>query len=71
MDLKQQFEARLREVSTPKIITVAVKLPSGAIEVITNTEDTVTKAQYYLNTYDEDFCLKHNNAIQIVGFMVV
>jgi hypothetical protein len=71
MDLKQQFVARCTEVKTPKIITVAVKLPSGAIEVITNTEDTVTKALYYTDTYDENFCLKHNKEIQIVGFMVV
>jgi hypothetical protein len=69
--LKDQF---LNEVSANdelKIISVAVKLPSGAIEVITNTQDLETKARYYAETYDENFCLKHNSAIQIVGFMVV
>jgi hypothetical protein len=69
--LKEQFIEKCKEVSVPKVLTVAVKLPSGAIEVITNTEDTVTKALYYTDTYDEHFRLKHNKAVQIVGFMVV
>lgn len=71
MSLKEKFVEECKEKKVPKIISVAVKLPSGAIEVITNTQDTVTKALYYTDTYDKDFRLKHNKDIQIVGFMVV
>lgn len=71
MNLKDQFILKCEEVKVPKIISVAVKLPNGAVEVITNTEDTVTKAFYYTEMYDENFCLKHNSLVQIVGFMVV
>jgi hypothetical protein len=69
--LKQEFVEKCKEVSVPKVLSVAVQLPSGAIEVITNTQDTVTKALYYTDTYDEEFRLKHNKEVRVVGFMVV
>lgn len=71
MNLKDKFIEELKEKGTPQIISVAVKLPSGAIEVITNTQETKSKSEYYLNTYDEEFKLKHNKDIQIVGYMIV
>ncbi|PFZ02347.1 hypothetical protein COL75_16700 [Bacillus wiedmannii] len=70
-NLKDKFIEELNEKGTPKIISVAVKLPSGAIEVITNTQETKSKAEYYLNIYNEEFQLKHNTDIQIVGYMIV
>ncbi|PAV30308.1 hypothetical protein CIL05_07510 [Virgibacillus profundi] len=69
--LKEKFIEEMKVASIPKLITVAVKLPSGAIETITNTEDTVTKALYYTDKYDEEFRLKHNTDVQIVGYMIV
>lgn len=71
MDLKRRFIKEALELGTPQIISVAVKLPSGAIEVITNTQETASKVDYYTNTYDDEFKLKHNKAIQIVGYMIV
>jgi hypothetical protein len=59
------------QVVAPKIISVAVKLPSGAIEIITNYEDTVGKALYYRDKYDDEFRLTANPQVQIVNFMVV
>lgn len=52
-------------------LIVAVKLPTGAIELITNADQLQTKIEYYKNAYDDNFCLKTNPAIQIVGFMLV
>lgn len=54
-----------------KVLTVAVRLPNGAIEVITNTSEIPSKINYYLNAYDEDFKLKSNPEVQIVGYMLV
>lgn len=71
MKLKERFVEEVKTVGTPQIISVAVKFPSGAIEVITNTQETVSKADYYINTYDDEFKLKHNKAIHIVGYMIV
>lgn len=71
MTLKEQFLHEVKRIGTPEIITVAVKLPNGAIEVITNTKETVSKALYYETAYDDDFKLKNNKEIQIVGAMVV
>lgn len=69
--LKQRFNERLAEVETPRMISVAVKLPNGAIEVITNYEGLTEKAEYYQSMYDNDFQLVHNAEVQIVSFMIV
>ena len=52
-------------------LIAAVKLPTGAIEIITNTEQIDSKVEYYRNAYDDNFCLKNNSAIQIVGYMLI
>ena len=44
MNLKERFIEEVKAVGTPQIISVAVKLPSGAIEIITNTQETVSKS---------------------------
>lgn len=54
-----------------KYIIVAVQLPSGANEIITNTEQLENKYKYYIDMYDDDFCLKNNNMVKIVNFMLV
>lgn len=69
--MKEEFIKEVSKKDDLKIISMAVKLPSGAIEVITNTQDLENKARYYAKTYDDDFRLKHNKDIQIVGYMVV
>ena len=43
MNLKERFIEEVKAVGTPQIISVAVKLPSGAIEVITNTQELYLK----------------------------
>ena len=52
-------------------IVTAVRLPTGATEIAINTEDLVSKLSYILTAYDDDMCLKTNNAIQMVNAMVV
>jgi hypothetical protein len=54
-----------------KYLVVAIKLPTGAIELIANTDQINSKVEYYKNAYDDNFCLKTNPAIQIVGYMLV
>ncbi len=56
---------------TAQMLIVAVKLPTGAVELITNTAMLHTKIDYYKNAYDEEFRLKGNSNVQIVGFMFV
>lgn len=75
LTMKEQFKlefARSCELfgEVTKMV-VAIKLPSGATELITNTEDITTKYEYYLNTYDEDLRLVHNKEVQIVGCLFV
>jgi hypothetical protein len=70
-NMKEDFIQAVNEIENLSAITVAVRLPSGAIEVITNMQDLDNKAKFYRDTYDEDFRHNHNKEIQIVGFMVV
>lgn len=56
---------------TAQMLIVAVKLPTGAVELITNTAMLHTKIDYYKNAYNEELKLKGNTNVQIVGFMFV
>lgn len=70
MSYKQQFindyEA---QINKPTLIAVVVKLPTGAKEVIVNHEQIETKYEYYLNTYNENMELKHNNEVKILSWL--
>ena len=59
------------EFGTVSKIVVAVKLPTGATEIIINTEDIKSKYESYCNAYDDDMCLKSNPNISIVNWMFV
>lgn len=63
-------EAEEKE-KTAQMLIVAIKLPTGAIEIITNTAKIATKVDYYNTAYDEEFRLKNNANVRIVGFMFV
>lgn len=52
-------------------MVVAVRLPSGATELIINTEDFENKMKYYDTMYDDDLKHNHSKAIEIVGCMFV
>jgi hypothetical protein len=69
--LKGKFDFETSEQSEFKLLVTAVKLPTGAIEVITNTQELKTKIEYLQNAYDHEFKLKNNPNVQIVGYMLV
>jgi hypothetical protein len=70
--LKDKLWREFNSLSTePKLLSVAIKLPTGAIETITNTSNITEKVHYYMNSYDYDFRLNANPAVQIVGYMIV
>jgi hypothetical protein len=70
-EIRNRFLDDVDCVKEPKVITVAVELPTGAIEIITNTQFVKEKIQYYLQAYDDEFRLRANPAIAIVGHMIV
>ena len=61
----------MEDLSDVKYLVVAVKLPTGAIEIITNTEEIASKIRYYTMMYNEDFRLHNNHDVKIVGYMLV
>ena len=52
-------------------MVVAIKLPTGATELIINTENIQSKYEYYLSAYDDNMCLKTNNEVKVVGLLCV
>lgn len=57
-------------VSAPKVLVVAIQLPNGAIEIITNHENLEEKINYYKENYDTDFRLKHNRDVKVINWMI-
>jgi hypothetical protein len=70
MPTKAQFlnDWHANEGTATKLV-VAVKLPTGATELIINTESIKSKVDYYSNAYNDELKLKNNNDIQIVGWL--
>lgn len=62
------YETRI-EGKAINAIVVAVKLPTGAVEIITNTVQLDSKMCYYDKAYDDDLKLKANPEIEIVDWM--
>lgn len=71
MTLKAKFIDAIINIDEPKVLVVAVKLPTGAIETIQNTQELESKIKYYCESYDMEFKLIANPVIEIVGFMIV
>jgi hypothetical protein len=70
--LRERFVSELNNgVDGAQLIVVAVQLPTGAVETITNTQYIPEKLGYYLKAYDEQFRLKANPDVKIVGYMIV
>jgi hypothetical protein len=71
LTLKEQLLAVAETIKEPKVLVVAVELPTGAIEIITNTSNIDSKLEYYTTMYDDDFRLLTNPKVRIVGAMIV
>ena len=72
LTLKEQFindyEAKNGKV---KYIVVAVEMPNGAIELISNCERLFEKYKYYNDMYNNNFELMNNVMVKIVNYMIV
>ena len=71
LSLKEQLLAVAETIEEPKVLVVAVELPTGAIEIITNTSNIDAKLEYYTTMYDDEFRLRTNPKVRIVGAMIV
>lgn len=68
-----QMNAELAETPwhTIQVLTTAVCLPNGAIEVATNTTHLEDKIKYIITAYNGYGQLKSNNLVELVGYMIV
>ncbi|TYP67681.1 hypothetical protein [Paenibacillus methanolicus] len=70
-ELKQSFVTDAELAVMPSHLIVAVLLPTGAVEIIYNTQELPTKLKYYIDQYDEEFRLRANPDVEIVDYMLV
>lgn len=67
--IKDMFSPNGKPVKGYDVLVTLVKVPPlNSIEVITNTMNITTKVQYIKEAYDEDFKLKSNPDVEIVGY---
>ena len=52
-------------------LVIAVKLDTGAIELIINTELIDNKIKYYESAYNDNLELNYNNEIRIIDWLIV
>ena len=71
LSLKEQLLAVAETIEEPRVLVVAVELPTGSLEIITNTSNIDSKLEYYTTMYDDEFRLRANPKVRIVGAMIV
>ena len=72
MSAKSQFVMDYNAVSLSiSVMIVVLQLPSGALEVIQNTQNLETKYLYYLETYDKNMVMYKNPDIKILKWIMV
>jgi hypothetical protein len=76
-DLRKRMDEDLKKcnpmISDWRVLTVAVEMPTGDIETITNHghNQITRKLEYYAYKYDDNMRLKANKDIRIIDFMLV
>ena len=71
---KEQFEEAFNRAinkGTLSYMVVAVKVPYGPIELITNSDQLAEKLKYYLMAHNDDLELINNTNVKIVGYLFV
>jgi hypothetical protein len=68
---KQHFLNDFYDRDYTNVIVVAIKLPTGGIEIITNATLIDTKMSYYDASYSDDLKLKANPEVEIIDWMFV
>lgn len=70
-ELRQRFLKESEDPINRVVLVTAVMLPNGAIETITNSYRLADKIEYLRDAYDDEFRLKSNPEVRIVGYMLV
>lgn len=63
--------SKAREKGKLRIVCTATQLPTGAIEIISNTEYLDEKISYLLNAYDDELKLKTNSKIKMLDCIIL
>jgi N12 class adenine-specific DNA methylase len=69
--VRRNFIIECSSLANPACVVAAVQLPTGALEIITNTQHVKEKIQYYKERYDDNFRLITNPEVKIVGILII
>ena len=69
-NLKERFVEETANLQGKSVLMTVVQLPTGAKEVITNTDNLQSKVDYLKNTYDEEFKLRANPNVRIIAYLI-
>lgn len=70
MTRKDRFMNEWATTLSPSLLVVVIGLPSGALEVIQNSQNLGEKIRYYSEEYDEDLDLIRNSDVRIVDWII-
>lgn len=71
LELRKKFLHESENPTNRVLLVTAVMLPTGAIETITNSYRIAEKIEYLRSSYDDEFRLKTNPEVRIIGYMLV
>jgi hypothetical protein len=69
-ELRKRFLRDVKTVTAPEHLVTIATLPSGGTEVAVNSSKLASKIEYITHAYDDDFRLKSNPLVQIVGYVL-
>jgi hypothetical protein len=67
----EKLKKKIDCCKNPEVIITVVKLPTGALEVITNYQELQGKIDYILNAYDDNLCLKTCPQIKLMDCIIL
>lgn len=71
MTLHEEFIKQADNMPNYTLLVTATRLPSGALETQVNSQELEEKVKYIKEKYDENFALKANPNVQIVGYILL
>ena len=67
----EKLKKKIDYCKNPEVIITVVKLPTGALEVITNYQELQGKIDYILKAYDDNLCLKTCPQIKLLDCIIL
>jgi hypothetical protein len=68
---KSDFISDFGEVLNPKLLVIAIEQDGFGVDIITTSDNILSKFLAYAEDYDDNLCLISNPSRRIVNWMVI